>query len=124
MITDHIVLEWLHNLKYPTGCLARWALELLKYDYKIIYGKGSLNYAPDALSRMSKKLDSVPKELRHQVLGENHIWKHARIAGNYFWPGIYSETLKYVKECNTFQRNKLRISNQIGPMERLIIQEA
>ena len=43
--------------------MARWALELLEYDYEIIYRKGSLNYAPDALSRTGEKLDSVESTL-------------------------------------------------------------
>ncbi|XP_033212095.1 uncharacterized protein LOC117169706 [Belonocnema kinseyi] len=55
VITDHIALKWHHNLKNPTGRLARWALELLEYDYEIMYRKGSLNHVPDALSRSSEK---------------------------------------------------------------------
>ncbi|XP_029680942.1 uncharacterized protein K02A2.6-like [Formica exsecta] len=45
-------LRWLHNLKNPTGRLARWALELLEYDYEIVHRKGALHHVPDALSRM------------------------------------------------------------------------
>ena len=52
VITDHSSLKWLCNLHNPTGRLARWALELQAYDFEIIYRKGSLNYVPDALSRM------------------------------------------------------------------------
>ena len=59
VITDDIAFKWLHNLKNPTGRLARWGLKLLEYDYEIIYRKGSSDYAPDALSRTGGKLDSV-----------------------------------------------------------------
>ena len=201
LITDHIDLKWLHNLKKPTGRLARWALKLQEYDYEIIYRKGSLNYAPSALSTTGEKLDSVastlsmakekekekskkindewynhklmqvkkkpaenpnwrirdnqlyffrpdplkssldldsnpwkltiPKELREQVLRENHDSKqaghlgmektYARIAENYFWPGMYSETLKYVKECDTCQTIKPKINNQVGLLGKRII---
>ena len=52
VITDHSSLKWLCNLHNPTGLLARWALELQAYDFEIVHRKGSLNYVPDALSRM------------------------------------------------------------------------
>jgi len=52
VITDHSSLRWLHHLKNPTGRLARWALELLEYDYEIVHRKGALHHVPDALSRM------------------------------------------------------------------------
>ena len=48
---------------------------------------------------------------------------YARIAGNYFWPGMYSETLKYVKECDTCQRIKPKINNNVGLMRKRIIEE-
>jgi len=52
VITDHSSLRWLHNLKNPTGRLARWALELLEYDYVIEHRKGAMHHVPDALSRI------------------------------------------------------------------------
>ena len=86
---------------------------------------------PDPL-KSSLNLDNNPwkltisKKLRDQVLKENHDSKQAghlgiektypRITGKYFWPGMYSETLKYVKECDTCHRTKPKINNQVGPM--------
>ena len=59
VITDHMALKWLHNLKNPTGRLARWALKLLEFDYEVIYRKGSLNLVPDALSRSNETTKST-----------------------------------------------------------------
>lgn len=52
VVTDHSSLRWLHNLRNPTGPLARWALEMLEYDYEVVHRKGVFNKVPDALSRM------------------------------------------------------------------------
>ena len=97
-----------------------------------------LFFRPDPL-KSSLDLDSnpwkltIPKELREQVLRETHDSKqarqlsmektYARIAENYFWPGKYSKTFKYVKECGTRQRIKPKINNQVGLLGRRIIGE-
>ena len=49
-----MALKWLHNLKNPTGRLARWALELLEFDYEVVYRKRSSNLVPGALSRSNE----------------------------------------------------------------------
>ncbi|CAH4038058.1 unnamed protein product [Pieris brassicae] len=51
IITDHRPLVWLMNHKDPSSKLQRWRLKLSEYDYNIIYPKGRLNSAADALSR-------------------------------------------------------------------------
>ncbi|CAH4029897.1 unnamed protein product [Pieris brassicae] len=51
IITDHRPLVWLMNHKDPSSKLQRWRLKLSEYDYNIIYRKGRLNSAADALSR-------------------------------------------------------------------------
>ncbi|KMQ92870.1 reverse ribonuclease integrase [Lasius niger] len=61
VVTDHSSLRWLHNLRNPTGRLARWALELLEYDYEIVHRKGALHHVPDALSRMFESDIEVPQ---------------------------------------------------------------
>lgn len=48
------VARWLYNLRNLTDCLARWALELLEYHYRIEHRKGALHHVPDALSRVYK----------------------------------------------------------------------
>lgn len=49
---NHSSLRWLHNLKNPKGRLARWALELLEFDFKMLHRKGVQHHVPDALSRI------------------------------------------------------------------------
>lgn len=48
---------------------------------------------------------------------------YAKLAGNYFWPGMCSETLKYVKEYDTCLRIKTKIDIQVGLMGQRIIKE-
>jgi len=38
--------------------MARWALELLEYDYEIIHRKRALHHVLDILSRMYKRDDN------------------------------------------------------------------
>ena len=52
IVTDHQALQWLHSLKNPTGCLARWAMYLYQHDIIVEHRRGTTNQAPDALSRM------------------------------------------------------------------------
>ena len=49
--SDHKALNWLRNMKHPSGKLARWILKLEQYDYEIIHRPGSLMAHVDALSR-------------------------------------------------------------------------
>lgn len=57
VITDNSSLQFLRNLKEPTGRLARWALKLQQFDFQVIHRKGSQNVVPDALSRSIALID-------------------------------------------------------------------
>ncbi|CAB0031385.1 unnamed protein product [Trichogramma brassicae] len=59
VITDHASLKWLHNLKDPTGRLARWATALQAYSMEIIHRKGALHKVPDYLSRSIEEIASI-----------------------------------------------------------------
>jgi hypothetical protein len=51
VITDHSALLWLNSISDPIGRLARWAILLQEYRFKVVHRKGSLNCAADAISR-------------------------------------------------------------------------
>lgn len=50
VVTDHSALIWLMNISDPTGRLARWAIYLQAYEFKITHRKGSIHSNADALS--------------------------------------------------------------------------
>lgn len=51
VITDHASLKWLMSQTDLNSRLARWALKLQGFTFKIEHRKGSQNVVPDALSR-------------------------------------------------------------------------
>lgn len=59
VITDHYSLKWLQDMKDPSGRLARWAVRLQQFDFKIVHRKGKDHVVPDMLSRSVPMVDSV-----------------------------------------------------------------
>ena len=78
VITDHSSLKWLSRLKNPTGRLARWALDLQGYDFEILHRPGTLNYVPDALSRMYEEDTDVSVAALHTTPETKDVWYLAR----------------------------------------------
>lgn len=52
IVTDHASPKWLMSQTDLSSRLARWALKLQGFSFKIQLRKGSLNVVPDALSRI------------------------------------------------------------------------
>ena len=75
----------------------------------------------------------MPNELRPQVLKENHDElqaghlgsekTYARISECYYWPGLYSEVIRYVKNCKICKRTKTDKQEKIGLMGKRLIKE-
>ena len=93
VITDHSSLLWLHNLKDPTGRLARWAMELQNYNMTIIHRKGALHKVPDALSRAFEdecnlavtgliEPDKWYNDKISKVTKDPHLWPDWKIENN------------------------------------------
>jgi predicted aspartyl protease/transposase InsO family protein len=51
VVTDHSSLVWLHNIKNPTGRIARWLTRFGQFDFHVVHRKGKFMNVPDALSR-------------------------------------------------------------------------
>ena len=95
VITDHSSLKWLCNLYNPTG------------------RQGSLNYVPDALSRMyedetdvelasletaEETTDAWYKRIRICSGQPRDIWA-ARLSLYYYWSSMRKETVDFVRNC-------------------------
>ncbi|XP_053593878.1 uncharacterized protein LOC128667533 [Microplitis demolitor] len=75
VVTDYSSLRWLHNLKNPTGRLARWAIELMQYRFTIIHRKSALHHVPDPLSRIPED----QKEALAVIADDVDRWYNRRI---------------------------------------------
>ena len=51
IVANHQALQWLMQLKNPTGCLARWALNLQSYNFDIKYSSKKKHGNADDLPR-------------------------------------------------------------------------
>lgn len=96
-ITDHASLQWLQNLKDPAGRLARWALRLQPYNFKLIHRKGTLNVVPDFLSRTIASLnveaddftgDAEYDELLENILNDPNLYPKYRITDNKIFKNV------------------------------------
>lgn len=78
VITDHASLLWLHKLKDPTGRLARWAVRLQPFNFKIVHRKGRENIVPDFLSRsVPVAVETVEQQMpdtSHDFQNTSDVW--------------------------------------------------
>ncbi|CAB0036816.1 unnamed protein product, partial [Trichogramma brassicae] len=99
-VTDHSALQYLRNLKDPTGRLARWALEMQQWEFEIVHRRGKVHELPDALSRayetneevcvvagVSDESDEEHRRLVEDVTQNPQRWQNWRVeGGNLYLP--------------------------------------
>lgn len=65
VISDHKPIEYLFNAKHNSSRIHRWRLELLEFQFEVVYKKGKLNVCADALSRIEIENDpEIEEELK------------------------------------------------------------
>ena len=79
--SDHRGLEWFTQNKPLNGREARWALELDRFNFQIIYQPGTQNTKPDGLSRRVEHLTETGGRNYHPI---EHVLKPEQwVPGNY-----------------------------------------
>ncbi|UYV67597.1 hypothetical protein LAZ67_5001331 [Cordylochernes scorpioides] len=78
IFTDHCALQWLKNIKNPTGRLFRWSLRLSVYDYQVKYIQGTKQLEADLLSRnpFCGLLDATQLKMCQSELRDNPKYVH------------------------------------------------
>ena len=84
IMTDHNSLRFLTKSKEQGGRIARWAMILSEYNYKVEYLKGKLNVVGDALSRL------ISRDSAHwRNLGEDDLDTDEKHPFLLLWPDLY-----------------------------------
>lgn len=79
VITDHKNLEYFFSPRKLTERHVRWSLFLSRFNFKLVYRKGSANQRADALSRRDQDMpddeDDRVKSRTMQLFSEKHLGK-------------------------------------------------
>src|SRR6267154_709100 len=60
VVTDHVSLRWIQQIKHGNGRLFRWSLALQRFDFTVTYRQGRANANADGLSR--RPYEKTPEE--------------------------------------------------------------
>ncbi|CAB0044649.1 unnamed protein product [Trichogramma brassicae] len=110
-VTDHSALQYLRNLKDPTGRLAQWALEMQQWEFEIVHRRGKVHELPDALSRayetneevcvagVSDESDEEHRRLVEDVTQNPQRWQNWRVEGGNLYHYRYDPLLDPITDC-------------------------
>ncbi|XP_037827518.1 uncharacterized protein LOC119615583 [Lucilia sericata] len=129
IVTDHQSLKWLNSIQSPSGRIARWALEIVQFDYETtksiktgnlrrhIYDSSAFNEQDPVPWKLV-----IPKDERLRVLTEchddvtaGHLGIHkttARVTKLYYWPGMFRDIAKLNLTWHTV------CADFVGPLPR------
>ena len=92
IVTDHISLTYLHKMKLSNNNrLARWALFLQGYRFKITYKKGETLTAADAISRMNLPAPADQSRMATDRSGEAMAASTTSVRDKRELPAAYEE---------------------------------
>lgn len=119
IITDHLPLKYLFNIRDPSSRLAKWGMLLMEYDFSIEYKPGKTNPA-DSLTRLRNIPPEEPiiepvegtHKLNYPIAGISEekeeytplvevIWNHEEIRGLQHKEEWISEIIKAIESGNT-----------------------
>jgi len=115
IVTDHKPLTWLMNFKEPNSKLVRWKLQLLEYDYEVVYKKGSQNVVADALSRVEIQTNCISNSLPNSLTNSKSIIISDRPLNEFkaqyiFEIGNEEKTRNCILFKNKFRRTTSKVS--------------
>lgn len=96
IVTDHASLKWLMSQKDLCCRLARWALKLQAYNFKIEHRKGKQNIVPDALSRVFHS-DSIENLSELELLPSKDVGLFVDLNSSAFTSDDYKDLIAKVR---------------------------
>jgi len=131
IVTDHKPLKWLMSFKEPTSKIVRWRMQLLQYDYEILYKKGSQNLVADAFSRVeidmnindSNSITGTCGDTVHSA--DEHMDDHIHISEKPLNDFNYQVILKYGAPIESkteviFKRKTIQVISELSFTEQRI----
>ena len=92
MYTDHKALQWIQNIKDPTGRLGKWVLRMQEFDFEMVHWEGRRNQNADAISRFpyTDEQNDLPLSASVAVMGPEIVAHNDQEVNDYLPPDAHS----------------------------------